>query len=103
MTDARRVRDHLYQAFDQLVAALALSGGIPEEIPDDALDAALGNDFAVQEARLGLISNLNRVIEMNTSDGRQAYIAIEAAANAYAARCAEAGYRLGLRVCRGRQ
>jgi hypothetical protein len=103
MTDDAQVREHLQVALDQLLAALIVSGGLPEEIPDDAMDAGLAGNPAVQEARLGLISTLNRLIDPSTGDGRQALLALEAGANAYAARCAEAGYRLGLLVCRGRQ
>jgi hypothetical protein len=101
MTSDERMRDHLQAALDQVLAALVVSGGLPEEVPDNVLEAGLANDPAVQDARLGLVSILNRLIDTSTSEGRQALLAIEAAGNACAARCAEAGYRLGLRVGRG--
>lgn len=100
MTGDERVRAHLQTALDQVLAALILTGGVPGEVPDDALDAGVGNDPAAQKARLALISTLTQLVGVSTSDGRQALLAIEAAANAYAARCAEAGYQLGLRVGR---
>ena len=101
MKDDARVRDHLQAALDQILASLIISGGLPTEIPEDGLDAAVGNDPAVQDARLGLVTILNSVFDLGASDARQALLAIEAATNAYAARCAEAGYRLGLRVRSG--
>lgn len=102
MNDDPRVREHLHAALDQLLAALVLSGGLSDHVPDDALDAVLASDPAVQDARRAVSLALSG-LHPGQADGdpHQALLAVEAATNAYAARCADAAYRLGLRVGQG--
>ena len=89
--------DHLSTALHELLAATVLMGGLPDDIPDDALDAALRIDPALQEARKGVQDALQTLQSSGMADS---LFVLEEAVNALAARCAEAGYRVG-RITRG--
>ena len=84
---------HLTAALDSVLAAAVFVGGVPEHVPDDALDAVLAADSAVQDARRGVQQVLQRLRE--SGQRVEAVLDLEAATNALAARCAEAGFRLG--------
>ena len=94
-----QVAVHLAAALDALLAASVLVGGLPGDVPDDALDAALAGDEGVREARRGLQEALDGIKDLGV--GTEPYLALEASVNALGARCAEAGFRVGLRVGRG--
>lgn len=83
---------HLSTALHELLAAIVLLGGLPTDIPDDALDAALKTDPAVQEARQRFQAALQ---DMRDTVGKDGIFNLEEAANALAARCAETGVRVG--------
>ena len=84
--------DHLNTAIHELLAAAVLVGGLPDDIPDDALDAALKTDPTVQEARKSVQDALQTLQSRGVGE---ALFAWEEAVNALAARCAEVGYRIG--------
>ena len=94
-----QVADLLSNALDALLAASVLVGGLPTDVSDEALDAALVADEGVREARCSLQEALDGIKDLGV--GTEVFLAVEAACNALAARCAEAGYRVGLRVGRG--
>ena len=98
-TAHQQLADHLAVALDAVLAGSVLVGGIGDDIPDAALDSALAADKGVQGARESLQEALNGVRELGV--GVDAYLALEATCNALCARCAEAGFRLGLHVGRG--
>ena len=98
-TAHERVADHLFNALDSLLAASVLIGDFPTDVPDEALDAALAADEGVQEARRSHQAALRGVRDVGV--GADAFLDLEATTNALAARTAEAGYRVGLRVGRG--
>ena len=83
---------HLSTAIHELLAAIVLMGGLPDDIPADALDAAIKIDPTVQEARQRFQTALQG---MRDTVGKDSILYLEEAANALAARCAEAGYRIG--------
>ena len=92
--DTTQLAEHLTTALDALLAALVVAGGVGQEhVPDDALDAALNAASAVQDARRGV----QRVLQQLRDSGgvADALLDLEEATNALAARCAEAGFRLG--------
>ena len=93
-----RVAERLSAALDAIVAALVLVGDLPIDVPDDALDAALSADPSVMDARVVLASLLDDL----AGQGADAHtlIRIDEVAHAYAARSAEAGYRIGVRLRR---
>lgn len=87
-TENHRLAELLADALDQVAAAYMAAGGELETLPfGEALDVALKRDEAVQEARQQLSQ-----IELGLD--------LEEAVNALAARSAEAGLKLGLRVGR---
>jgi hypothetical protein len=94
-----QVADHLAAALDAILAAAVLVVGLPDDIPDDALDAALGGDEGVQKARRSVQDALQNVSKLGVKG--EPYLGLEADVNALAARCAEAGFRVGVRVGRG--
>ena len=98
-TRQEQVADHLSAALDAILAAVVLVGDLPDDVPDAALDSALAGDEGVKEARTGLQEALCGVKALGVEGAP--YFALEGAVNALAARCAEAGYRLGLRAGRG--
>jgi len=103
MNDSNQIRDHLQVALDQLLAALIISGGdLGDDIPDTALDAALGVNPAVQTARQAFMEALRGIETSRTGDDRQgALLAVEAATNALVVQAVDAAYRVGLKVGRG--
>ena len=92
-TAQEKATRHLTAALDSVLAAIVLVGGTPEHVPDDALDAVLAADSAVQDARKGVQQALQRL--RTSGAGAAVLLDLEAAVNAYTARCAEAGFRLG--------
>ena len=101
MNNEDRLREHLQGALDQLLVALALTGGSALEagVPTDAIDAALGADPAVGIARVTFLEALRSLGNSDARDDRrQAVLTLEEATNALVARSADVGYRLGLRV-----
>ena len=92
-----QVTDHLHTALHEILAAIVMMGGLPDDPPDDALDAALQIEPAVQEARQRFQTALQ---DMRDTVGKDGIFNMEEAVNALAARCAEAGYRVG-RITRG--
>ena len=94
--------EHLGRALDDLLAAVVLANGLPDdEPPGEALDAALRADEACREARKELSAALEAVRGLHPSeDALQALMAVEAAANDLAAETATVGFRLGCRVAR---
>jgi len=93
-TAQERVTEHLAIAIDAIIAARVLAGGLPGDIrADDALDTALGAEPSVKDARKGVQEALQA---FQTQEGHQdAFLALEEATNALAARCAEVGYKVG--------
>ena len=83
---------HLSTALHELLAATVLMGGLPDDVPDDALDAALKTDPTVMKARKSVQDALQRLRSRGVGE---ALFAWEEAVNALAARCAEVGYRVG--------
>ena len=87
-TDNHRLIGFLSDALDLIGAALHESGGQLEyQTFDEALDVALREDEAVQEARKHL-SGMNVDLEL------------EEVINAYTARCAEAALKIGIQIGR---
>ena len=97
-TTHEQVADHLAAALDSVLSAIVLVGGLPDDVPDDALDAGLATDEGVRDARESAQEALGRVKDLGVVG--EPYFALEATVNALAARCAEAGFRLGARVGR---
>lgn len=93
------VDDHLRKALDHIGAAVVIVGGL-RDIPmaDEALDAAIAQDPAVKDARLDVQRSLRALSD--AGPGTAATLALEAAANALAARCAEVGYQVGFALRR---
>lgn len=87
-------------ALDAVLAAAILVGDgcVLQHIPDEALDVALATDARVQEAR----GDVQRAMQAARERGVEgdAFLAIEESGNALAARCAEVGFRLGVRLGR---
>ena len=98
-TTQEQVAEHLSAALDAVLAAVVLADGLTADVPDEALDSALASDEGVREARRGLQEVLDGIKDLGV--GTEPYLALEASVNALGARCAEAGFRVGLRVGRG--
>ena len=98
-TTQEQVAEHLSAALDAVLAAVVLADGLTADVPDEALDAALAAEEGVQGARRGFQEALQAVRAGGV--GPDAYLDLEAACNALAARSSEAGFRLGFRVGRG--
>jgi hypothetical protein len=91
-----RIADHLRGALDQVVAAAVIVGALPEdEVPDDALDAALQGDEAFQAARVNLRRAFDRLRAAAPDLGAKLGLDLEAAANHLSAQAAVVGVRLG--------
>jgi len=91
--DQQEVAVHLHEALDHLIAGLMLAEGLPNStVPGEALDVALRATPAFREARQGLQQALQGIHD------HAVVLAVEEAANALAARAAEVGFRLGVRV-----
>ena len=92
-----QIAEHLGAALDALLAAVVLvdGGGEGITVPGNALDVALGSDPDVQDARAALREALRGLGDVV---GVGVIIDLESAVNAYAARCAEAGFNVGVRV-----
>ena len=105
MSDSDRVQQHLQTALDSILTVLVLNGGdLGDDIPPDALDAALSADPQVRSARQALDVAVRGLLEPGGGDDRhQAVLGAEEATNALVARCGDAGYRLGLQVGRGQR
>jgi len=99
MGDTELVQGHLKVALDELLAAAVLVGGLDETIPDEALDALLATDPTIRNARAAVQDALQAVAL--AAVGRDAILTLEEATNAFVARAAEAGFKLGARVGRG--
>ena len=97
-TTQEQVADLISNALDAVLAVVVLVGGLPADVPDDALDAALVADEGVRAARRGFQAALRGVRDVGVVG--EPYLALEAACNAVSARCAEVGFRLGVRVGR---
>jgi len=92
--DIQRLNTLLEGALDLIGSALIKVRHIPQvSIPDDMMDAALGDDQDVKEARR-LLSRL--IVDLKPSGQTEALLDLEQAANAYAARCAEIGFQVRL-------
>ena len=105
MNNEDRLREHLRTALENVLAAFALSGGgsdLEDNIPTDAIDAALGVDPHVGIARQALDVAVRGLGASGAGDGRrQAVLTLEAAANALVVQSVDAAYQLGVRVGRG--
>ena len=97
MGDPDKIQDHMQIALDALLAALVLSGGIQgDDIPTDAVDAALSTDPAVIKARQALdVAVRGLDVPGAGHDRHQAVLGVEEATNALTTKAADAGYRLG--------
>jgi len=100
MTEAERVAEHLGEALDQLLAVVAITGGLGIGEPlTEALDAALVHDGDYQEARAGLrlaLGGVAALVPGGTS--HPSLLALEEACNATVAAAATVGWRLALRA-----
>jgi len=105
MNDSNKIRDYLQAALDAVLAAIVLNGGdLGDDIPTDALDAALSADPQVKDARVAFLEALRGIETSRTGDDRQgALLAVEAATNALVVQAVDAAYRVGLKVGRGMQ
>ena len=103
LTTTDKLHQHLQVAFENVLAALVLSGADQgDDVPADAIDAALSTDPRVRIARQALDVALRGLDAPGAGDDRrQAVLALEEAANALVVQSADTTYRLGLRVGRG--
>ena len=96
-TPHQQIVRHVIVALDELLAAVALIGTQDANHPDDALDDALAASADVKEARVAVHVGLQALRDLAVGD--DVVFAMEEAANALAARCAEVAFGLGQR-CR---
>jgi hypothetical protein len=100
----QRVVAHLDRAIGELLATRVMLGGVADAaVPDDALDVALQSSPEVQDARRAFLAALATIDVSGDAVARQTYLRIEETANSVAAKCAVAGWRLGLLAATGRE
>lgn len=101
--DNSELTQHLDRAIDELLAARMSVAGLADAAePDDALDVALQDSPHVRDARREFLAALSSIDVSGYAVARQTYLRIEETANAVAAECAIAGWRLGLLATTGR-
>ena len=98
MSSSEKIRDHLNMALEQLLTAFVINGAdLEDDIPTDAIDAALSSDPHVRNARQALDVVVRGLLDDTPGDDRhQAVLSVEEATNALTTKAADAGYRLGV-------
>lgn len=92
------LKNHIHNALDAILSALAGLGGIPCQAPDEALDGALRADSNHQAARAEWRVALQALLDLADDPAmRVAVLTLEATGNHMITTSAEVGWRLGLR------
>lgn len=95
--DADLLASVLDHAVDALLRARVMVAGVDDvEVPQDALDEALGQDAPLANARINFSHALSRIRYALGSTGADLVLDLESAANEVGARDADVAFRVGL-------
>lgn len=95
--NAQDLAERLDKALDGILAVrVALAGGTGLALPEDALDAALGQHQGFQQTRRDFVAALEA--EHRAGADADGIFAVEAAAHAMVSQAAEVAWRLGRSV-----
>lgn len=88
--------EHLDRALDALMAARIAIGGLPDDLPDTALDEALEADDEYRRVREELSEQVAKLMQVVGPFDRDAVLGLESAVNALVACGVGVGWKLGL-------
>ena len=99
--DSAALAEGLDRAVDELLAVRTALSALPVGLPDMALDDALRQDTAFQEARKNFASTMERVLDGGGGELRDDVLNVEATVNLLVGRGLEIAWRLALRIRQG--
>jgi hypothetical protein len=95
------VLEGLERATDALLCVRVGLGGLPGDLPDVALDAALGADDDYQRSRKEMAQQVEKVLALVGPFDRDAVLGLESAVNNLVTCGVVVGWRLGLMASQG--
>ena len=98
--DTAALAEGLDRALDELLTVRMALSVLPVGLPDTALDEALRQDPAFQQARQDFARTLERLLEGAGADVRDDVLNVESAANLMLGRTLVVAWRLALRARR---